>query len=198
MSRRNEQGFTLNELLVVILVSSILIITLFSFTSSTVNSFMRLQAEGLANSKLAEGSFRVARVLRGANHIETANEDTITAYAYFSPQDAYTSKIRYYLNGTQDKLMAEVIPMTADYPIGSLIVAQTKNVVIIEGFYKRSGYPTFVYYNSSYSAIASPVTDLQAIKNMTVNLYAKLYQSNNQVFTSSSVSVNLRNRKTNL
>lgn len=198
MSRRNEQGFTLNELLVVILVSSILIITLFSFTSSTVNSFMRLQAEGLANSKLAEGSFRVARVLRGANHIETANEDTITAYAYFSPQDAYTSKIRYYLNGTQDKLMAEVIPMTADYPTGSLIVAQTKNVVIIEGFYKRSGYPTFVYYNSSYSAIASPVTDLQAIKNMTVNLYAKLYQSNNQVFTSSSVSVNLRNRKTNL
>lgn len=198
MLRRNERGFTLNELIVVVLMSSILLVTLFSFTSTTINNFMRLQAEGLANSKLADGSFRVARVLRGANFIEAADTDTITAYAYFSPQDAYTSKIRYYLNGAQTQLLAEVTPMTADYPIGTLITAQQKTVVVVEGFFKRAGFPTFEYYNSTFVQLASPVADLQGIKNIKINLYAKLYASNSQEFTSSAITVNLRNRKTNL
>jgi len=198
MSLRKEDGFTLNELLVVILLSGILITTLFTFTSTTVNNFLRLQAEGLANSKLADGSFRVSRVLRGTNFIESANDDQITAYAYFSPQDAYTSKISYYLNVPQDKLMADVTPMTADYPIGTVIVAQEKTVVIMEGFLKRAGQPTFKYFSSTSAQIPSPVSDLQSIKNISINLYSKIYLSNNQKFASSSVTVNLRNRKTNL
>lgn len=198
MLRRNQAGFTLNELLVVMLTSSVLIIVLLSFTSTTIQNFLRLQAEGLANSKLADGSFRVSRVLRGANYIEIADTDSLTAYAYFSPQDAYTSKITYYLNGAQNKLLADVTPMTADYPIGTLITANQKTVTIIDGFYKQAGTPTFKYYTSTSLEITTPVADLQSIKNISVNLYARIFQSNNQEFASSSVSVNLRNRKTNL
>jgi hypothetical protein len=198
MSRLDEKGFTINELLVVIIASSILISTLFVFTSSTINSFMRMQAQGLAQSKLADSSSRVSRVIRGINYIESASDDAITAYSYFAPQDTYTSKISYYLSTDQSKLLADVAPMTADYPIGTVLTAQTKTVVIIDGFYKIPGQPTFKYFTSTFADIISPVTDLQSIKNISVNLHAKLYDSNNQLYSSSSVSVNLRNRKTNL
>lgn len=196
-NNRNS-GFTITEFIIVMMVSSLLIITLYMFTSSSVNSFMRLQAEGLAHSKLADGSFRITRVIRGVNYIEAANADTITAYSYFAPNDQYTSKIRYYLNGTQDKLLAEVTPMTADYPTGTLITAQTKTVTIIDKFYKVAGVPTFVYYDANYSQLTSPVTELQSIKNVTVQLQVKKYDSNANDYVSSKVTVSLRNRKSNL
>jgi prepilin-type N-terminal cleavage/methylation domain-containing protein len=198
MSRPNNKGFTLSELVVVMLMSSILIITLFVFTSSTINSFLKIQAQGLASSRLSDSSFRVSRVIRGSNYIEVANQYQITAYAYFSPQDAYTSKVSYYLNGAEDKLLADVTPMTADYPIGTLIAAQKKTVVIVDNFYKLPGFPAFKYYTSNFTELSSPVSDLQAIKNININLYTKVYQSSATDYTSSSVSVNLRNRKTNL
>jgi prepilin-type N-terminal cleavage/methylation domain-containing protein len=194
----NSRGVTLPELLVVMIASSVLIVTLFLFTSDTINSFMRLQAEGLAHSKLAEGSFRVSRVLRGVDYIETANTDSVTAYTYFAPQDLYTSRVSYYLNPAQDQLLADVVPMTADYPVGSLIPAQQKTVVIIDNFYKIAGSPTFKYYNANFNELTAPVSDLQAIKNISVNLHTKFYESNNQDYASSEVTVNLRNRKTNL
>jgi type II secretory pathway pseudopilin PulG len=199
LHKNNEEGFTITELLVVIIASSILISTLFIFTANTINGFMRLQAEGLAHSKLADASFRVSRVLRGANYIESASDDGFSAYAYFSPQDQYTSKIVYVLSADQKQLLAEVTPMTADYPIGTLIPAQKKTVVVVDGFRKISGTPTFRYYTSTFSELNSPVTDLQSIKNISVNLFAKIYDSsNNDEYASSSVTVNLRNRKTNL
>lgn len=198
MSRLNQKGFTLNELLIVLLISSLLITTLYVFTSNTVNSYMKMQAVGLAQSKLSDGSFRISQVLRGVNYIESASDDGITAYAYFAPQDAYTSKISYYLSADQTKLLADVTPMTADYPVGSLITANKKTVVVIDGFYKVAGSPTFTYYTSNYSQISSPVTDLQSIKNVSIKLNARIYNSSNQEYSTSSVSVNLRNRKTNL
>lgn len=198
MSSHKQAGFTLFELVIVIMISSLLMITLFVFTSSSVNSFMQLQADGLAHSKLADGSFRITRVIRGMNYVETANSDTITAYSYFAPNDQYTSKIRYYLNGTQDKLLADVTPMTADYPTGSLLTAQTKTVTIIDKFYKVAGVPTFVYYDANYDQLASPVTELQSIKNVTVQLQVKKYDSNANDYVSSKVTVSLRNRKSNL
>ncbi len=194
----NESGLTIIELIYVMAASSILIITLYVFTSNIVNDFMKMQAKGLAQSKLTDGSFRLIQVLRGVNYIESASDDGITAYAYFAPQDAYTSKISYYLSADQRQLIAEVTPMTADYPIGTLITANTKTVVIIDGFYKIPGSPTFKYYTSTFSEISAPVSDLQSIKNISVNLYARHYESNDQLYSSSSVTTNLRNRKTNL
>ncbi len=146
--RKDKRGLTLTELIVVMGIMSGLLVTVYVFTSSTISSFMQLQAEGLARSKLADGSFRLTKVLRGIDYIESANSDTITAYSYFAPNDQYTSKIRYYLNGPQDKLLAEVTPMTADYPIGTLLTAQTRTVTVIDNFVKLAGEPTFKYYDS--------------------------------------------------
>ena len=196
--KQPKQGFTITEIMVVMAISSMLLVTVYVFTSSSITSMMRLQAEGLARSKLADGSYRVSKVLRGVNHIEQANADTITAYSYFAPDDQYTSKIRYYLNGTQNKLLADVTPMTADYPTGSLLTAQTKTVTIINNFYKVTGQPTFKYYDATFAQLTSPVSDLQSIKNISVQLYVKKYDSKATDIVSTEVTVSLRNRKSNL
>lgn len=196
--RNDQKGFTLPEMILVISMSSLLLVTLFIFSSTTVRNYMRMQAEGLANSKAAEGAFRISRVLRSANFVEEATDDRFTAYTYFAPQDRYTSKITYYLDNSKTKLLADVTAMTADYPGGILIADSKKTVVIIDKFLKRDGLPTFKYATANHTPITTPVTDLQAIKNISVNIYARLYENNNTKFVSSSVSVNLRNRKTNL
>jgi prepilin-type N-terminal cleavage/methylation domain-containing protein len=196
--RKDKRGLTLTELIVVMGIMSGLLVTVYVFTSSTISSFMQLQAEGLARSKLADGSFRLTKVLRGIDYIESANSDTITAYSYFAPNDQYTSKIRYYLNGPQDKLLAEVTPMTADYPIGTLLTAQTRTVTVIDNFVKLAGEPTFKYYDSVLNELTSPVSDASAIKNISVNLFVKRYKEVPTKYVSTDVMVNLRNRKTNL
>lgn len=181
----------------VIIGSSILILTLYVFTSNAVNDFMRLQSESLARSKVTDGTFRISRVIRGLNHIEYAQADTITAYSYFAPHDEFTSKIVYYLNSNEDQLLAEVTPMTADYPIGNLILDQQKTVVIIDGFSKvsGSGSDTFEYYDKDHNPLTSPVLDTSPIKNIAVNIHARKYKTNSDKYVSGKVSVNLRNKR---
>ena len=193
-----QSGITITELLVVLIASSILLTTLYVFTSNSINDFMRLQAEGLAHNKLSENSTRITKVMRGINQIEVAEADTITAYSYFAPHDLYTSKIRYYLNANQDKLLAEVTPMTANYPIGTLLTNQTRTVTIIDGFKKVPNKDTFMYYDGELTQLTSPVTEKQTIKNITVQLFVKKYKSTNPDYVSTISSVNLRNRKSNL
>lgn len=196
--RSNSRGFTVSELIIVMMILSGLLITLFVFSSSAINSFMRLQADGLARSKLAEGSYRITKVVRGMNYIETAAADNLVGYAYFAPDDQYTSKISYYLNGAQNKLLADVTPMTADYPIGSTIPAQKKTVTVIDNFYKIAGQPTFKYYDANFQELSAPVSDRPAIKNISTTLFVKKYESNATDYVSTEVTVNLRNRKSNL
>lgn len=200
LSRRpnKQSGVTIAELLVVMIASSILLTTLYVFTSSSINDFMRLQADGLAHNKLSESSSRITKVMRGINQIETAEADSITAYSYFAPHDTYTSKIRYYLNANQDKLLADVTPMTANYPIGSLLTNQMRTVTIIDGFKKVPNKDTFMYYDGELTQLTSPVADKQTIKNITVQLFVKKYKSTNPNYVSTVSSVNLRNRKSNL
>ncbi len=197
MYRLDSKGFTLFELIVVMMVSSFLLISLFGFTSRSINSFMKMQAEGLARSKLADGVFRVSQVLRSSNFVEEANADSFTAYAYFAPQDLYTSKIRYYLSPSQDQLLADVTPMTADYPVGTLLTGQQRTVVVIDKFYKRTSYPTFQYFTSTNTELSAPVSNMDSIDNITVNLYTKVYQATDE-YKSSTLTVNMRNRKSNL
>lgn len=199
MSRLNKRGLTFLELLIVITMSTFLVMVIAGFIVRSFTIFMELQARGLAQSKVTDSSLRISKVFRGITYVETADDDRVTGYAYFAPNDQYTSKILYYLDTTDNKIKAEVTPMTADYPIGSLLTGQKTTVTILDNYYPISGIPVFRYYNANYSELSSPVTDIQSIKNIEVNLQTGYNLSkNNQKYASSNVSVNLRNRKTNL
>jgi hypothetical protein len=85
--------------------------------------------------------------------------------------------------------------MTANPPIGTPQTNKLKTYTIIDNFYQPSGSSLFTYLDSSGNALTLPISDLQTIKGVQVNLAAKGSNGSNQAL---NVQVSLRNRKTNL
>lgn len=197
MSRRSH-GFSLAEIVIGLAVLGILIVVAYPFFSTTLRQFFTIEQEGLMFSQLSLQSQRIAKVLRGATDITQATSTEITAYAYFAPNDAYVSLIHYYKNTEGTKLFADVTPMSANPPAGTLLTAQTRTVTIIENFYSSPSVNTFEYLDAAGANLALPIADLHTIKGVRVNLAVPITlpsQSGNDTITT---QVSLRNRKTNL
>ena len=198
-NRNHQSGFTITELLIVIVITGLLISAIVGFFNGNINQYFKLQADGLAYSGITANSQRIARVLRGIKSFDVADANTITAYTYFAPQETYTSQIKYYISGNGKQLLADVTPMTADYPIGTLITGQKRSgIVIIDNYYQQPGKTLFSYKDSAGNDLTTPVTNLNSIKNVIINLAVKPYQSASSNVTSTQLTVSLRNRKTNL
>lgn len=203
MSRRNTAdqkpltaGFTLVELLITISLVAILFISFGTFFTNYLILYSKYQQDSGNFSELANESQRVASVLRGLTDITEESSNDITVYAYFSPVDTYVSQVHYYLNGTGTKLMADVTPMTANPPTGTLITAQTKTYTIISNYYQATGVNLFNYYDASDTILPTPITDEHSIIDIQVNLAEP--GTHTKTGQQLSVTVSLRNRKTNL
>lgn len=201
LSRNNNQaGFTITELIMVIFTVAILGTALVSFFNGNLNQFFKLQADGLAYSEITQNSQRLARVLRGLKYIEVAEPDKIVGYSYFAPSEQYTSKITYELVSNSTIMQATIVPMTADYPLGSLDTSKTRTVNVINSFYKKTGVNTFEYLDASGNMIPFPIdsNNINSIKSIRIKLNVKGYKTNSSNVISNELVVNLRNRKTNL
>lgn len=190
-----EQGFTIVELTVVIVLVGIVSTFAFTFFNTSTNQYLSLQQDADSFNGLASHYQRLANVLRGLTDITAAGANDITLYAYFSPNDAYVSLIRYYIS--QDKMLADVTPLTSNPPSGTLITSSQKTYTIINNFYSTPGVDTFVYLDSSGSTLPMPISDLHTIKGITVNL-AVPSKSPSDTSQALTLQVSLRNRKTNL
>jgi prepilin-type N-terminal cleavage/methylation domain-containing protein len=197
MSRRN-QGFSLAEFVIALAILGIIVVVAYPFFNTTLRQFFVLEQEGLMFGQLSAQSQRIGRVLRGAIDITQASNTEITVYAYFAPNDAQTSLIRYYKNGAGTKMFADVTPMTANPPTGTLLTAQKRTVTIIDNFYTNPSVNTFEYLDASGATLTLPISDLHTIKGVRVKLAVPISlpsQSGNDTITT---QVSLRNRKTNL
>lgn len=195
---RNAKGFSLAELVIAMAIIGILTIASFTFFVPTLNQYFSLERDGLTFSQLAIQSQRIAKVLRGLTDITAANSNDISVYAYFSPHDAYVSLIHYYLNAGQTQMLADVTPMSANPPNGTLLTAQQKTYTIVDNFYSSPSVSTFVYMDDAGNALTLPITDLHTIKAIRVNLVVPQTQSQISGSNTINVQVSLRNRKTNL
>lgn len=198
MSRRNQKGFSLAEFVIGLSVLAIIILIAYPFFNTTLRQFFTLEQEGLMFSQLSMQSQRIAKVLRGATDVTQATHTEVTVYAYFAPNDTYVSLIHYYKNAAGTKLFADVTPMTANPPTGTLLSAQMRTVTIIENFYSAAGVNTFEYLDAAGSTLSMPISDLHTIKGARVNLAVPITlpsQSGNDTIT---IQVSMRNRKTNL
>jgi prepilin-type N-terminal cleavage/methylation domain-containing protein len=193
-----ERGFTLVELLVVIVMIGIVSTGVYTFINTSVSQYLALQSDGMLFGDLASQSQRIAQVLRGLTDITQATATDITAYAYFAPNDANVSQVHYYKNIAGTVLYADVTPMTANPPSGSLITTSKQTYTIISNFYSAPGVSTFVYLDSSGNPLAMPVSDLHTIKNIQINLAVPSKSPSANGNEAVSIQVNLRNRKTNL
>jgi hypothetical protein len=169
--------------------------TFFVFFNDSLSQYLSLQKDGSDFSDLATQSQRIVQVLRGTTGIVSENANEITCYAYFYPNDAYVSQIRYYKTVGNTKLMADVTPMTANPPIGTLLTAQKRTYTIIPNFYQSPTLSTFVYLDANGNPLTLPIADEQSIKAFQVNLAVQGAHNSDQAM---SLQVSIRNRKNNL
>ncbi|MCX6728082.1 MAG: prepilin-type N-terminal cleavage/methylation domain-containing protein [Candidatus Saccharibacteria bacterium] len=196
--KKEENGFTLVELTVVIALSGIAAIIIFTVFNTSFLNYLGLQQDSSAFDNLTRSSQRIATVFRGITDITVANNNDLTFYSYFSPNDTYVSYVRYYVAGPKPSLYADVTPMDGNPPNGSLLTAKSHTYTIIENFHQDPLVKTFEYLDSSGVAIPQPIADLHTIKGIQVNLSIVITGPKYNDIRSNSLTVSLRNRKTNL
>jgi prepilin-type N-terminal cleavage/methylation domain-containing protein len=191
--KHSQSGFTIIELLVAMTLAVLIGITFFTFFKTSMVQYLNLQQDGSTATTLAAQEARLTTVLRSVTGILSASNNDLVVYAYFYPSDTYVSQLHYYISNGQ--LLVDLSRMTSNPPIGTVIAGSSKTYTIIPNLYQGGSAPLFVYIDSSNTNLSSPVTDLNAIKQIQVNLAGTLAAGGNQAM---SVQVDLRNRKTNL
>jgi hypothetical protein len=197
-SRHGEAGFTIAELTVVIVLVGIVTIVLYTIFNTSFLNYLGLEKDSSQFNTIAQQSQRVATVVRGLTDITAADDNDMQFYAYFSPNDSYVSLIHYYLTGSSPSLMADVTPISANPPTGTLLVAKKRTYTIIDKFKNQPSTPLFEYLDSVGTTLAQPISDLHVIKGVRINLTQDLDNSRFGNVYNSSLTVSLRNRKTNL
>jgi len=194
---RSQQGFTLVELLICMVIMAIVGLMFLVFFKSVLFDYLDLQGDASSLTQLSSQEMRVATVLRGLSQVTSANTNSLTLYSYFYPSDTYESLVNYYLqttNGTT-ALMASVTPMTANPPIGTPITNEEQTYTIISNYYQASGTNLFTYLDENGNPLSLPISDLETIKGIQISLATPLSNHSDQTL---QVQVSLRNMKTNL
>jgi prepilin-type N-terminal cleavage/methylation domain-containing protein len=195
-NQQEEQGFTILEMVIVITLIGALSVIFFVVFKTTLVSYIDLQKQATSFGQLSTQAERIANVLRGTTSISNASDNELTVYTYFYPSDAYVSQVRYYVvNGATKRLYADLTPMSANPPLGTLQTDKKKSFVVIDNFYQSSGGKLFTYMNAVGATLPTPVTDLSVVKTIQINLAAQLENMRSQDI---NVQVLLRNKKNNL
>jgi prepilin-type N-terminal cleavage/methylation domain-containing protein len=192
----DQSGFTLVELLLVIMLVGVLFASFGVFFNGYLKLYANYQKDANNFSELAQQSQRISYVVRGIVDIISEAPDDLSAYAYFSPVDNYTSVVHYYLNANKTALMADVTPMTANPPNGTLITASKRTYTIIANYSQPSGASLFTYYDAGGGVLTTPVANQHIINSISINLSEPASQ--NHAGQQLAVKVSLRNRKVNL
>lgn len=193
-----QAGFTIIELIMVLLLSGLVSTLLYTTFNTSLSNYLGLQQDSSEFDNLTRGSQRIGTVLRGLTDITSASPNDMQLYAYFAPNDATVSLVHYYLGGSKPSLFADVTPMTANPPSGSLILSSKKTYTIIEDFVSKPGVNTFEYEDASGVILPQPVADLHTIKNIQISLAVPINVPTVNGSRTIGLNVNLRNRKTNL
>ncbi len=195
-NQQEEQGFTILEMVIVITLIGALSVIFFVVFKTTLVSYIDLQKQATSFGQLSTQAERIANVLRGTTSISNASDNELTVYTYFYPSDAYVSQVRYYVvNGATKRLYADLTPMSANPPLGTLQTDKKKSFVVIDNFYQSSSGKLFTYMNAVGATLPAPVTDLSVVKTIQINLAAQLENMRSQDI---NVQVLLRNKKNNL
>ncbi len=196
--KQDQSGFTIVELTVSLTLAAIVSTIFFMGFNTSLNQYLYLQKAGTQFSELATSSQRVATVLRGTTDFIALGDNDVTVYAYFYPNNTYVSQIRYYLNAQNDALLADVTPMSANPPNGIPVTANKKTYTVISNYHKVPGINIFTYLDASGNALSLPVSDQHVVKGMKVVLAVPGSESSSDTGQTMTLSVSLRNRKTNL
>ncbi|HSX02037.1 MAG TPA: prepilin-type N-terminal cleavage/methylation domain-containing protein [Candidatus Saccharimonadia bacterium] len=194
MLHRNQAGYTLIELLVVIVITTAIAVPLSLFAIKGLTSYNFLEAQSNTALELNILTNRIAKVVRGATSVDTAQSNTLIVYGYFSPQDTTIKKIRYFISGTN--LNIGVTPPTGTAPNyiydSANEVITTTRIDLVMG-----GKPLFTYYDDAGNQLSGAFATSQ-IKNVGIYVAANPNAKQVPIPISLTTRVTLRNLKTNL
>lgn len=196
MSHRNRQaGFSLLELLVVIVITTAIALPLSTFIIKGLTSYFFLEAQSNTSIELEILSDRITRVIRGAISVDTSQPNTLIVYGYFSPADTTIKKIRYFINGTTINI--GVTPPTGTAPSYTYLAAN-EVITTPRTDLTMGANPLFTYYDDAGNLLTGSFTPGQ-VKVVGVYLAAN---PNTKLVAGApiamSTKVTLRNLKTNL
>ncbi len=192
--RLDEAGYSLIELLVVMVLTTMIAIPLVIFTYKGLTSYEFLQAQSNTSIELSTLSERIAKVLRGTTGIVSAGPNTLTIYGFFSPADTEVKKIRYFISGTNLNI-GVTKPDSASQPYTYNNYAEVITTTRVD--LSMGATPMFVYYDDSGNVLSSGFATSQI---RAVGLYVAANPRTKQLSVPIAVStrVTLRNFKTNL
>lgn len=194
MSPRNQHGYTIIELLVVIMIIGLISVPLTNFVLGGMRSYNFLEAQSNTSVELNILAGRVTKVVRGATTVDTAQANTLIVYGYFSPQDTVIKKIRYFIDGTN--LNIGVTPPSGTAPNYTYNPASEK-ITTTRVDLTMGTNPLFTYYDDVGNKLTG---SFQTSQIKQIGLYIAANPSAKQVPVPISLStkVTLRNLKVNL
>ncbi|HEY6736534.1 MAG TPA: hypothetical protein VI322_02345 [Candidatus Saccharimonadia bacterium] len=189
-----QGGYSLVELLVVITLTIMIAVPLVVFSYKGMTSYEFLQAQSNTSTELSTLSARIAKVVRGTTGVVSAQNNTLTLYGYFSPQDSVVKKIRYFIVG--NNLEIGVTPPTGSAPNYTYNAAD--EVVTISRVDLSMGTnPMFTYFDDSGNQLPNGF-NVSQIKAIGIYVAANPRTKQLSVPVAVSTRVTLRNFKTNL
>lgn len=200
--RKNEEGFTIPELLISIFIISILSITATTFSrdifllNSNFSGGMNAQLEARHVVKIIISELRETSPSNlGAYPIALASSSAITFYSDID-NNGLKDKVRYFLNGND--LKRGVIA-----PSGSpltYVTANEKITTLATNVVSSSTLPIFQYYPSNYSGTSTPLAqpvNLSSVRLVKVNVIIDKNPNHSPVPIIVTSQVSLRNLKDN-
>jgi type II secretory pathway pseudopilin PulG len=190
----NQSGYSLVELLVVMVLTTMIAIPLVVFSYKGLSSYEFLQAQSNTSTELSSLSARIAKVIRGTTAVIDAQANTLTIYGYFSPADTTIKKIRYFINGTN--LNIGVTPPTGTAPNYTFLAAN-EVVTTTRIDLAMASNPMFTYYDESGTVLPNGFA-LGQVKAVGIYVAANPRVKQLSVPVAVTTRVTLRNFKTNL
>lgn len=195
MSRRSKwtSGYSLIELLFVIAIISIMTTSLVALVTQSSRGYRYLQTQSEASVDLSNTLNRVAKVVRGTSDVISAQPNSLSIYAFFSPNDAVVNKITYFVQGST--LKATVVPPTGTAPNYTYDDANGTTYTLADDL--TGAGTVFNYFDASGIQLGSgfSVSQIKQISiEVTINPNTKVLRKP----LTSQTTVTLRNKKTNL
>lgn len=194
MSQTKSRGFTLVELLTVMVILGLISGLIYGFYNGVIGNFLRLQTVSFLVAEETRTIARMSKVLRGTTKIEDASTNTVTVLTYFSPTDTKLSKVTYLYNPTAKQLTVSRILASGVAPNYTYKEADRKTIVLLRDLELKSH--LFSYEDSSGSSGPFEAETFKDIQVVVIDINANF--KGNVAPTELKTLVMLRNKRGNL
>ncbi len=194
LHRKLQTGFTVIEMVIAAAVLGVIAVIAGNLITSSMNTYQYLFIQSNNAADLTNVIDRVSKVVRGATSVVTAQSNTLTIYAYFSPNDNVVDQVTYFVSG--NNLEVTVIPPSGTAPNYTYDPANGTTTVLTQNLVNTST-PVFTYYDDTGAQLPSGFS-ISQIAQVGIQISFNPDPKRLPVPMSNQTIVTLRNLKTNL